>query len=127
MTTLIALPDDVAVQLQHQAAIRNRSVEALAIEYIVAALDEQTAAPADAQITLDDDNELLEIVARIKAMPPNPANIIPAQGNLAAVLLVLEAIEIPGYDLEAEIAALRAAEDELREINRADDIAEGRG
>lgn len=72
--------------------------------------------------------ELLELVEQIKAMPRNPASIIPAKGDLAAVLRELEAIKPDeDYDLEEEIAALDAAEAELRAINRADDIREGRG
>ncbi len=117
MTTTITLPDRLAEQLQQQATVRHRSVEALVIEYVEAALSDET----------NDEEESLEaLVARIKAMPPNPLSIIPAQGNLAEVLQALEAME-DDVDVEAQSAALRAAEEELRAINRADDIAEGRG
>jgi hypothetical protein len=127
MTTTIILPDDLAQQLQQQAMIRRRSAEALAIEYIAAALTEKATTQVQVDLPpLDADTELLALVARIKAMPPNPQSIIPAKGNLADVLRAMEAMEYES-DLEAESAALRAAEEELRAINRADDIAEGRG
>lgn len=123
MTTTITLPETLAEQLQQQATKRKRSVEALAIEYLTAALTEEASVPVQ---PVEDDAELLALVARIQAMPPNPARIIPAKGNLAEVLRALEARE-DDYDMEAERAALGAAEAELHAINRADDSAEGRG
>jgi hypothetical protein len=116
MTTTITLPDRLAEQLQQQATARHSSVEALVIEYVEAALGDEIT---------EEEESLEALVARIKALPPNPQSIIPAQGNLAEVLRSLEAIE-DDVDIEAEGAALRAAEEELRAINRADDIAEGR-
>jgi plasmid stability protein len=127
MTTTIILPDDLAQQLQQHAMVRRRSAEALAIEYIAAALTEEATPQIQANLPpLDADTELLALVAQIKAMPPNPQSIIPAKGNLADVLRAMEAIEYES-NLEAESVALRDAEEELRAINRADDIAEGRG
>lgn len=126
MTTTIKLPPELAEQLARQAQARHRSVESLAIEYLTTALQEDEAAPAEPLPPLDEDPELLALVARIKAMPPNPASIIPAKGNLADVLRALETVEDPDYDLDAELAALDAAEQELRAIDRANDIAEGR-
>lgn len=75
----------------------------------------------------EEDPELLALIARIKATPPDPAYIIPAQGNLADVIRALEAMEPDeDYDLEAEVAALDAVESEQRALDRAKDIAEGR-
>ena len=125
MTTTITLPDHLAEQLQRRAATAQRSVEALAIAYIESGLIEAEDGSLFEQPTgpLDEDPELLALIARIKATPPNPARIIPAQGNLAAVLALMAQGE-PDYEL---LDALDAAELELRMINRADDIAEGRG
>lgn len=123
MTTTIILPDDLAQQLRQQAAARRRSAEALAIEYIAAALAEEAAAPATAGAPSPDDNaELLALIAHIKAMPKNPQNIIPAKGHLAEVLAKMA----HGEPDQEVLDALRAAELELRAMNRADDIAEGR-
>ena len=117
MTTTITLPDHLAEQLKQQANMRHRSVEALVIEYVEAALGDEST---------EEEESLEALVARIKAMPPNPLSIIPAQGNLAEVLRSLEAME-DDVDIEAQSAALQAAEEELRAIDRANDIAEGRG
>ncbi|MEO7910420.1 MAG: hypothetical protein ABIV47_12300 [Roseiflexaceae bacterium] len=117
MTTTITLPDRLVEQLQQQASVRHRSVEALVIEYVEAALGDETT---------HEEDSLEALVARIKAMPPNPLSIIPAQGNLAEVLRSLEAME-DDADVEVESAALRAAEEQLRAIDQANDIAEGRG
>ncbi|EFO82004.1 hypothetical protein OSCT_0153 [Oscillochloris trichoides DG-6] len=123
MTTTITLPEPLATQLQHRAAVVHRSVEALAIEYIAERLTEDVAQQSE-QVLMptDDDADLLALVARIKALPPNPANIIPAKGNLAEVLAKM-AHGKPDQEL---LDALDAAECEINAINRADDIAEGR-
>ena len=126
--TTITLPNDLAEQLAQQAHARKRSVEALAIEYIETALhDDRTILDEPPLPPIEDDSELLALVARIKATPPNPANIIPPKGSLADVLRALEAVDAPDYDVDAEIAAFDAAEAELKALDRANDIAEGRG
>lgn len=127
MTTTITLPETLARQLAQRAATERLSVETLAIAFLTFALhEERLEESAEERSSLDEDPELLALIASIKAMPPNPANIIPARGNLADVLRALESVEDPDYDLDAELAALDAAEAELRAIDRANDVAEGR-
>jgi hypothetical protein len=116
MTTTITLPDRLADQLQQRADAQQRSVESLVIAYVEAGLTDATE---------EEEDSLEALVARIKAMPRNPMNPRPAQGNLAETLRALEAME-DDVDIEAESAAFRAAEEELRALDRADDIAEGR-
>lgn len=127
MTTSITLPEQLAERLQQQARARRLSAEALAAAYIEAGLTEDAMPAAEQPVSVpEEDPELLTLVERVKAMPWNSANIIPAKGDLAEVLRALEAMEPEeGYDLEAEIAALDAAEMELRAMNRADDSADG--
>lgn len=120
--TTITLPPKLAEQLARQAEAQQRSVESLAIEYLVTALREGEASPAEPLPPLEDDPELLALVARIKAMPPDPASIIPARGNLAEVLRAMA----QGEPDQEVLDALDAAEQELRAIDRANDIAEGR-
>jgi hypothetical protein len=120
--TTITLPPKLAEQLARQAEAQQRSVESLAIEYLVTALREGKASPAEPLPPLEDDPELLALVARIKAMPPDPASIIPARGNLAEVLRAMA----QGEPDQEVLDALDAAEQELRAIDRANDIAEGR-
>lgn len=132
MTTTITIPEPLAQQLAQRATTHRLSVEALAIAYLTAALHEAIypklpEVPPTAFSPLDQDLELLALIARIKATPPNPVSIIPAKGNLAEVLRDLESVEDPDYDLEAEIAALDAAELELRALDRSNDLAEGQG
>ncbi|RRR73977.1 MAG: hypothetical protein EI684_07985 [Candidatus Viridilinea halotolerans] len=127
MTTTITLPETLARQLAQRAATERLSVETLAIAFLTFALhEERLEESAEERSSLDEDPELLALIASIKAMPPNPANIIPARGNLADVLRALESVEDPDYDLDAELAALDTAEAELRAIDRANDVAEGR-
>jgi plasmid stability protein len=124
MTTIIKLPEHLAAQLQHRADAQHRSVESLAIEYIEAGLTETAVFQrANEPGSREDDAELLALVARIKALPPNPVSIIPAQGNLAEVFETM----VQGESDQALLDALDAAELELRAIDRANDIAEGRG
>ena len=113
MTTAIVLPDPLIKRLEQRAALQRRSVEALVIDYVEAALHDQAT---------EDMPSLEAIVAQIKAMPPNPQNRIPAKGDLAAVL----ALMADGEPDQEVLDALVAAELELRAINQADDIAEGR-
>lgn len=127
MTAIITLPESLATLLQRRAAVEQRSIESLAIASIEAGLTETPEAVQEPE-AFEPSPELLELVAQIKATPRNPASIIPAQGNLAAVIRELEALTPDDdYDVHEEIAALDAAEEELRAINRADDSREGRG
>jgi hypothetical protein len=124
MSTTITLPEHLARRLQQRAGAQQRTPEELAIDLITLGLGE--TAPEESLSATAADPELSAVVARITATPPNPDNIIPARGNLADLLRSLEALAGES-DVTAESAALRAAEEELRAINQADDIAEGRG
>ncbi len=124
MTITITLPDYLTAQLQRRAADEHRSVEALALTYIETGLM-QTAPPPSgtSKEELAHDPEILALVARIKATPRNPVRVIPSQQKLAELLAVM----VVGEPDQTLLDALDAAEAELRAINRADDIAEGRG
>ena len=65
-----------------------------------------------------------EVVARIKSTPPNPAMITPPQGSLADALR--NGPTDPQFDVKTWEQDWAAAEDELKQINRLNDIAEGR-
>ena len=71
------------------------------------------------------DPEMIALVERIKATPPNPATIRPATGSLAEALQ--NAPENPDFDLETWTRQWDAVEAEMKAIDRANDIAEGRG
>jgi hypothetical protein len=80
--------------------------------------------PADIE-AIRNDPELVALVERIKATPPNPAAIHPATASLADLLQ--DAPEDPNFELEAWTWQWAAIEAVMKAIDRADDIAEGRG
>jgi prevent-host-death family protein len=80
--------------------------------------------PADIE-AIRTDPELVALVERIKATPPNPAAIHPATASLAELLQ--NAPEDPDFDLESWTQQWQAIEAEMKAIDRANDIAEGRG
>jgi len=71
------------------------------------------------------DPEMIALVERIKATTPNPAAIRPATGSLSEALQ--NAPQDPDFDLETWTRQWDAVETEMKAIDRADDIAEGRG
>jgi prevent-host-death family protein len=81
-------------------------------------------APANLE-TIRNDPALVALVERIKTTPPNPAAIRPATGSLAEALQ--NAPEDPDFDLETWTRQWDAIEADIKTIDRADDIAEGRG
>jgi prevent-host-death family protein len=84
----------------------------------------QTAAPVDPE-AIRNDPEMIALVEWIKATPPNPNNIHPATASLADLLQ--NAPEDPDFDLETWTQQWDAIEAEMKAIDRADDIVEGRG
>jgi prevent-host-death family protein len=84
----------------------------------------QTVPPVDPE-TIRNDPEMIALVEKIKAEPPNPNNIHPARASLADLLQ--NAPEDPDFDLETWTRQWDAIEAEMKAIDRADDIAEGRG
>jgi len=80
--------------------------------------------PADVE-AIRTDPELVALAERIQAAPPNPAAIRPAAGSLAEALR--NAPEDPDFDLETWTRQWEAVEAGMKAMERADDIAEGRG
>jgi hypothetical protein len=80
--------------------------------------------PADIE-AIRNDPELMALVKRIQATPPNPTAIHPATSSLAELLQNVP--EDPDFDLESWTQEWEAIEAEMKARDRADDIAEGRG
>ncbi|HRV95163.1 MAG TPA: type II toxin-antitoxin system Phd/YefM family antitoxin [Anaerolineae bacterium] len=80
--------------------------------------------PADIEV-IRNDPELIALVERIKATPPNPAVVHPATASLSELLQ--NAPDDPDFDLESWTQQWQAIESQMKAIDRADDIAEGRG
>jgi plasmid stability protein len=117
MTVTLTLPDELATRLKFRAKEHAISPEKLALNILTAALEVE-AEP-------DDYPTLEEVVAQIKATPPNPAAIHPATASLADLLE--NAPHDPDFDLESWTKQWAAVEAEMKAITRANDIAEGRG
>lgn len=115
MTITITLPDELAQDLQHRAEEKEVSLDELVINLLVSALVNEP----------EDYPSLEEVVTRIKASPPNPANIHPATASLAELLL--NAPEDPDFDLETWKREWANVEAEMKAIERANDITEGGG
>ena len=112
MTLVLTLPEQVEKQLYHQATIRELSPETVALELLQKAVAE-------------DDNDFPspeETVEKIKALPPNPHALRPAQGSLADALS--DAPIDPDFDLNEWNQEWRAIEAELQTITCMNAIAE---
>ena len=114
MPVTITLPDELARNLQIRAETRQVSLEQLVADILTQAF-----------VVEDDFPTLEEVVAEIKATPPNPAAIRPATGSLAEDLQ--NSPEDPDFDLETWTREWARVEAEMKAITRANDIAEGRG
>jgi hypothetical protein len=115
MTITVALPDELAHDLQNRAEQMNIGLDELVAGLLTDALAGET----------EDYPTLEEVVARIKATPSNPASIRLATGSLAEALQ--NAPDDPDFDLETWTRQWAAVEAEMKAITRANDIAEGRG
>jgi len=136
MTLTITLPEKIAEQLQRKAKERHLSATAVAIDLLENALDEQTnfhPALVNGKILVTETDDGAEedfptpeeVVAKIKALgPSNPRNIRLAQGSLAEVLCSIPSD--PDFDFEEWNRQWAEIEAEMKAINRANDIAEGR-
>jgi len=113
MGITITLDDDLVAGLENKAKNQQLSVEQFAIGILTDAAEEPES------------ETLEEIVARIRATPPNPSSIRAATGNLADLLI--NSPDDPSFDLESWERQWSVVEAELKAITRADDVAEGRG
>ena len=113
MSLTITLPEPLTLALQTRAAQEHKSVVDLALKLLADALEED-----------DDFPTLEEIVAQIKATPPNPQMIHPAQGSLADALASLP--KDPDFDLVTWQQQWEQFEAELKALDRADAQREGR-
>lgn len=123
MEITLTLPDVLATKLQTEARAQRRSTEEVAVELLDQALDAESEPPDYIPPTLE------EVVARIRATPPNPQMVRLPNGSLGEYLAASIAAEDPNEPFdEAEWNRQWAAvEAEMKAITRANDLAEGRG
>ncbi|MCE7981382.1 MAG: hypothetical protein DYG89_09340 [Caldilinea sp. CFX5] len=100
---MIDLPPMLENKVKAEAQKRKRTPEQVVIDRLAQ--------------TFEDDGvpTVAEVVARIKATPPNPAMITPPQGDLAAALR--NGPTDPDFDLNRWEQEWAAAEAELKRIN----------
>lgn len=114
MPLTITLSDTLVTQLRPKAKAKKLSLQEF-VETLLGNLikaDESYPTPE-------------EVVARIQATPPNPANIRPATGSLAEALQ--NAPHDPDFDLEDWKIEWSIIEKEMKTITRFNSIAEGYG
>ena len=126
MEITLSLPDVLAAKLQTKAQLQRRSAEEVAVKLLDHALDAEPEPPEYIPPTLE------EVVARIRATPPNPANQFDERAMMQGFGEYLQAsiaAEDPNEPFdEAEWNRQWAAvEAEMKAVTRANDLAEGRG
>ncbi len=114
MAITITLEDDLVAGLENRAKQQQLSVERFAISLLTEAIESESESDTP-----------LQVVARIRATPPNPSRIRPATANLADVLRASPGD--PCFDLENWNRQWSAIEAERKAVTRANDLAEGRG
>ncbi len=81
--------------------------------------------PAAIRAALNNDPDYQALLADLRTASANPMAVRPATGSLAEALQ--NAPQAPDFDLETWTKQWATIEAEINAINRADDIAEGRG
>jgi len=123
MEITLRLPDVLAAKLASAAQAQRCSTEEVAVELLAQALEAEAELPDYVPPTLE------EVVARIRATPPNPEMVRPPSGSLGEYLAASIAAEDPNepFDLAEWNRQWAAVEAEMKAMTRANDLAEGRG
>lgn len=133
MQVTLTLPEPIATRLEEQATQLNVPLGDLMLKIfadrLAAAPDEKQEEHPGQNGTLSREHETIdEVVMRIRATPPNPANIIPASLSFEEVERLWRANAAQGSDISpTEWDRLWAEfEQEQKRLDQADDRAEGR-
>lgn len=122
MTLTITLPEDLEKRLKREATAHDLSLEEYALGLLDNALEQAASPTREEQEQLP---TLEEVVANIRALPPNPNSIRLATGSLAEALG--NAPSDPDFDLAQWTRDWGAVESDMNRATVADDKAEGRG
>lgn len=115
MSVTITLNDPLVEQLQIRARRQH-----LQLEELVFAILKDALMPTNQDILTPED-----VVAKIRATPPNPQSIHVARGSLRDALR--HAPDDPDFDRDAWEQSWVAVEREMKAVTRANTMAEGRG
>lgn len=116
MVMTLTFPPNIAKQLEQLSQTQQISAEELALKFISEGL---------ADVDLESNVELEQLVQEVQSMPPNPDAIIPAKGDLLSALQ--NSPEDPEFDLEQWQRQWSAVETEIQAVTRQNSVAEGRG
>lgn len=117
MEITLSLPDVLATKLQTEARVQQRSTEEVAVELLDQALENAAGAELDA------------LIARIRALPPEPDLIRQPTASLEEYLarsLAAEAEDDEPFDQEEWQRQWDVIQAEMKAVTRANNIAEGR-
>ncbi len=114
MALTLTIPDELVQQLRQAAEEQQLSVEATVVLILRDALYRDDYFPTPEQV-----------VAKIKGLPKNPMNPMPAQGSLLEHLR--NSPTDPNFDLDAWNKEWKIVEAEMKAVTHANDMAEGRG
>ncbi len=117
MILTISLPGDVQEKLEKRAEAVKWSVEEMATHLLDEALS-ITARPSKDELTPED------VVARILSLPPKPQNVRASVGSLSDALR--ESKPDYTFDLDEWRQEWAAVEAEMKAIEQADRLADGR-
>lgn len=113
MPLTVSLPEPLAFQLQSRAKAEQMPLDKMVVDMLLNVLETKPAI----------DQALEQLVAEIKATPPNPASFRPARGSLLEALK--DAPNEPDIDVESWNREWAAVEAEMKTITRLNDYAEG--
>lgn len=114
MNLTITLPEPLTLALKQRAAQEHKPPVDLALKLLADALEEEEDFPT-----------LEEIVAQIKATPPDPSAIHPPQESL--LQLLLDSPPDPNFNLQEWEQEWGHVEAEMKAISRANALAEELG
>jgi hypothetical protein len=112
MALMIQLRDPLLKQLQLKAKESQLSVEQLVLDILNDAVEDEEPFPTPEEVAL-----------KIKNTPPDPSSIRPAVGSLAEALRQVPTD--PDFDVESWMEQWHRFEQELKDLDRRDRIAEG--
>lgn len=113
MTMTVTIPEDLAAKVVRRATRQGTAPEQLVVDLLEADFDSGGVATPE------------EVVAKIKATPPDPAAFVLAQESLIEFLR--DALDEPPIDSDAWNQEWAVIEAEMKHRDHLDDIAEGRG
>lgn len=117
MVVTLELNQQVVKQFQEKAEAQAVSLEQLLVNILTAAAD---SPPNDRTVQMTPE----AVMAQVRALPPNPSSIIPAQGSLLEALQA--GPEDPTFDLDTWNQQWTQVEAEMKALTTQNDIQEGR-